>query len=89
MRFSILSGDPSLPLAIIKRDALGGNLNWMQGFALARGVDMAPHGKTTMSPQLLRRQLDAGARGITFATDTQARVGASRAWRFWPRAGAI
>lgn len=75
--WNVLRGDLPLPLAIIKRDALAGNLNWMQGFARARGVDMAPHGKTTMSPQLFRRQLDAGAWGITFATVTQARVGIS------------
>ncbi len=74
-RWNVLRGDLPLPLAIIKRDALDGNLSWMQGFARARGLDMAPHGKTTMSPQLFRRQLDAGAWGITFATVTQARVG--------------
>ena len=74
-RWNVLQGDLPLPLAVIKRDALDGNLSWMQGFARERGVDMAPHGKTTMSPQLFRRQLDAGAWGITFATVTQARVG--------------
>lgn len=74
-RWNVLKGDLPLPLAVIKRDALDGNLAWMQGFARDHGVDMAPHGKTTMSPQLFRRQLDAGAWGITFATVTQARVG--------------
>jgi D-serine dehydratase len=39
------------------------------------GIDMAPHGKTTMSPQLLKRQLDAGAWGLTFATVAQLRAG--------------
>jgi D-serine dehydratase len=38
-------------------------------------VRFAPHGKTTMSPQLLRRQLDAGAWGLTFATVTQLQAG--------------
>ncbi len=73
--WNVLKGDLPLPLAVIKRDALAGNLAWMQNFARERGLDMAPHGKTTMSPQLFRRQLDAGAWGITFATITQARVG--------------
>ena len=73
--WNVLQGDLPLPLAVIKRDALDGNLRWMQAFAREHGVDMAPHGKTTMSPQLFRRQLDAGAWGITFATVTQARVG--------------
>ena len=45
----------------------------MQGQARRWGIDLAPHGKTTMSPQLFRRQLDAGAWGLTFATVTQLR----------------
>lgn len=73
--WNVLHGDLPFPLAVIRRSALDGNLAWMQGFARAQGVDMAPHGKTTMSPQLFRRQLDAGAWGITFATVTQAHVG--------------
>jgi D-serine deaminase-like pyridoxal phosphate-dependent protein len=39
-----------------------------------RGVSIAPHGKTTMAPQLWRRQLDAGAWGISAADAAQARV---------------
>jgi D-serine deaminase-like pyridoxal phosphate-dependent protein len=36
-------------------------------------VRIAPHGKTTMSPELIRRQLEAGAWGMTAATAWQAR----------------
>jgi D-serine dehydratase len=73
--WNVLRGDLPLPLAVIKRDALAGNLQWMQGFAAGHGVGLAPHGKTTMSPQLFARQLDAGAWGLTFATVTQLRAG--------------
>ena len=73
--WNVLRGDMPLPLAVIRRDALAGNLKWMQEFASGRGVDLAPHGKTTMSPQLFRRQLDAGAWGLTFASVFQLRVG--------------
>lgn len=73
--WNVLRGDLPLPLAVIRRDALAANLQWMHGFARAQGADMAPHGKTTMSPQLFQRQLAAGAWGITFATVGQARVG--------------
>jgi D-serine dehydratase len=73
--WNVLRGDLPLPLAVIKRDALAGNLKWMQGFAAGHGVGLAPHGKTTMSPQLFARQLDAGAWGLTFATVTQMRAG--------------
>ena len=52
--WNVLRGDLPLPLAVIRRDALAGNLKWMQGFAAGHGVGLAPHGKTTMSPQLFR-----------------------------------
>ncbi len=51
------------PLAVVRQAALAHNIRWMQDFADARGVQLAPHGKTTMSPQLFRRQLEAGAWG--------------------------
>lgn len=73
--WNVLAGDLPLPLAVLKRSALAHNLRWMQDFAAARGLDLAPHGKTTMSPELFRRQLDAGAWGITFANLHQLRVG--------------
>jgi D-serine dehydratase len=73
--WNVLRGDMPLPLAVIRQGALAGNLKWMQGFAAEHGVGLAPHGKTTMSPQLFTRQLDAGAWGLTFATVTQLRAG--------------
>jgi D-serine dehydratase len=73
--WNVLAGDLPLPLAVIRRDALAHNVGWMQRFADAAGVGLAPHGKTTMSPQLFQRQLDAGAWGLTFATVTQLQAG--------------
>lgn len=73
--WNVLRGDLPLPLAVIRRDALAGNLKWMQEFAAGHGVGLAPHGKTTMSPQLFRRQLDQGAWGLTFASVVQLRAG--------------
>jgi D-serine dehydratase len=73
--WNVLAGDLPLPLAVLKREALEHNLAWMQSRVRAWGIDLAPHGKTTMSPQLFQRQLDAGAWGLTFATVTQLAVG--------------
>jgi len=73
--WNVLAGDLPLPLAVIRRDALAHNIGWMQRLADDASVRFAPHGKTTMSPQLLRRQLDAGAWGLTFATVTQMQAG--------------
>lgn len=69
--WSVLDDDLPLPLAVIRRAALDHNLAWQQRFADERGLGLAPHGKTTMSPQLFRRQLDAGAWGLTVASVTQ------------------
>jgi len=74
-RWNVLAGDLPLPVALIKREALEHNLAWMQQRVRDWGIDLAPHGKTTMAPRLFRRQLDAGAWGITFATVTQLAVG--------------
>ncbi|MDR7269933.1 D-serine dehydratase [Pelomonas saccharophila] len=63
------------PLAVVRQQALAHNIAWMQDFAARHGVQLAPHGKTTMSPQLFKRQLDAGAWGLTFANVHQLRLG--------------
>ena len=66
--WNVLGGDLPLPLAVVHRDALAHNLRWMQDLVARAGIDLAPHGKTTLSPQLFRAQLDAGAWGITVAS---------------------
>lgn len=63
--------DVSLPAAVISDQALANNIRWMQRFAEQRGSHLAPHGKTTMTPAIFRRQMAAGAWGITLATATQ------------------
>ena len=74
--WQLLRGDLALPLAVLKQRALRHNLHWMRDFCAQRGLSIAPHGKTSMSPELWRMQLDAGAWGISFATVFQAAVGA-------------
>lgn len=71
----LLADDLPYPLAVLRRPALEHNLRWMQDFARRKGVELAPHGKTTMAPELFARQLAAGAWGLTFATVYQASVG--------------
>ena len=73
--WNVIDGDLPLPLALVRRSALAHNLGWMQRYAEDNGVRLAPHGKTTMSPQLLRGQLEAGAWGLTFANVTQLQAG--------------
>ncbi len=72
--WNLLEDDVSLPAAVIYKEKLDHNLQWMQRFVDAYGARLAPHGKTTMAPKLFSMQLHAGAWGITMATAHQARV---------------
>ncbi|WP_110654514.1 amino acid deaminase [Salinicola halimionae] len=63
--------DVPLPAAAIFEAPLAHNLAWMQRFADDHGAKLAPHGKTTMTPALFKRQVEAGAWGITLATAVQ------------------
>ncbi|RYY81514.1 MAG: amino acid deaminase, partial [Comamonadaceae bacterium] len=74
-RWNVLAGDLPFPIALLRREALEHNIAWMQARVRQWGIDFAPHGKTTMSPQLFARQIDAGAWGITFANVTQTAIG--------------
>lgn len=71
----VLAGDLPLPLAVLRRSALEHNLAWMQDYARRKGVALAPHGKTTQSPELFARQLAAGAWGLSFANVFQLATG--------------
>lgn len=69
--------DLQTPALTVERVAVDGNLRVMAEWAEAAGVRLAPHGKTTMSPQLWARQFDAGAWGLTLATVWQMQVARS------------
>ncbi|MEU4807447.1 amino acid deaminase [Actinosynnema sp. NPDC023587] len=62
------------PLVVLDAAALEHNLVTMARWCAAHGVLLAPHGKTTMAPQLFARQLELGAWGITAANTSQLRV---------------
>jgi D-serine dehydratase len=74
--WNVLNADTSFPVAILKQSALLHNLQWMRAYCEHYGVVLAPHGKTTMSPQLFGAQLANGAWGITLATAAQVQVAA-------------
>lgn len=62
------------PIVTLSESAVAHNLATMADWCREAGVGIAPHGKTTMNPELWRRQLDVGAWGITVATPWQASV---------------
>jgi D-serine dehydratase len=75
--WNLLNEDMTLPCAVLYEDKLRHNLEWMKRFIGSYGVQLAPHGKTTMAPKLFQMQLESGAWGITLATAHQTMV----AWK--------
>lgn len=73
--WNILKEQVSLPVAVLSEEKIQHNLAWMQEFIDRYQVKLAPHGKTTMSPELFKMQTDAGAWGITLATAPQVEAG--------------
>lgn len=72
--WNVLAGDTSTPVALLRDGALSRNLATMRSFCDEHGVLLAPHAKTHMSPQLMARQLAAGAWGLTAAVPHQVAV---------------
>jgi len=66
--------DLQTPLLTLDAGALRANADRLADWCRDHGVLLAPHGKTTMSPQLWAQQLDRGAWGITLANFAQLRV---------------
>ncbi len=64
----------STPRVLLREQALRHNISAMAAYCAAHAVTLFPHGKTTMAPQVIAIQLDAGAAGITAASISQARV---------------
>lgn len=72
--WNVLREDLPLPLAVLKKSAMDHNSAWMRDFVARSGAVIAPHGKTTMAPQLFGQQVDDGAWAITVATAHQIAV---------------
>jgi len=72
--WNVLGGDFLMPAMVLKQSALRHNIETMTALCDEYGLSLAPHGKTSMSPQLYQMQLDAGAWGVTAATTSQVRM---------------
>ncbi|WP_102795168.1 amino acid deaminase [Bowmanella denitrificans] len=69
--WSILAEQVSLPTAVLSRQALQNNQAWMTEYAARTGVRLAPHGKTSMAPELFSLQLQSGSWAMSLATAPQ------------------
>lgn len=73
-RWNLFESDFLFPIMVLKDRALEHNIRTMAQFCETHDVSLAPHGKTTMAPQIIQRQLDTGSWAITAATMSQVRV---------------
>jgi D-serine dehydratase len=72
--WNVLGGEFMLPVMVLKESALRHNSKLMASYCKRHDILLAPHGKTSMAPQLLKMQLDDGAWAVTAATMSQVRV---------------
>ncbi len=72
--WNVFGDDTTLPAAVILGAVLERNSAAMADYCQRNGVSLAPHGKTTMSPELFELQMRDGAWAITAANVHQARV---------------
>ncbi|WP_439678813.1 amino acid deaminase [Embleya sp. MST-111070] len=73
-RRNLFTGGFTTPVLALSAESVEHNLALMETYAQRHGLAFAPHGKTSMAPQLFARQLEHGAWGITVAVPHQARV---------------
>lgn len=69
--WNLLAEEVSFPIAVINQKHLLNNARWMQDFSEKASVKLAPHGKTSMAPELFKLQLEHGCWGISLATVPQ------------------
>jgi len=72
----IAGGNILLPAMALRSECIRHNIGVMSKLASKEQFWLAPHGKTTMCPELFDWQLKAGAWGITVANVRQAQVAA-------------
>ncbi|MFE1879589.1 alanine racemase [Streptomyces diastatochromogenes] len=70
-RRNLFTGGFTTPVLALSAERLEHNLALMETYAVRHGLAFAPHGKTSMAPQLFRRQIEHGAWGITLAVPHQ------------------
>jgi D-serine deaminase-like pyridoxal phosphate-dependent protein len=73
-KWNLLDGDLLMPVMVLKGSVLDSNIAALAEFCGRYGMEFAPHGKTYMAPQIFKRQLDAGAWGITASTMSHVRI---------------
>jgi D-serine deaminase-like pyridoxal phosphate-dependent protein len=69
-----MSVDLATPCLVVDVERLESNIARMAASATSRSLRLRPHAKTHKSPEIARRQIAAGARGLTVATVSEAEL---------------
>jgi D-serine deaminase-like pyridoxal phosphate-dependent protein len=75
---SFIPSGLATPATLVFAERLDRNLASMAAFAADSGVALRPHAKTHKCPQIARRQIALGARGLSVATVGEAEILAGR-----------
>ena len=71
---NLFTANFQFPIMVLKESAVKNNIAQMMSFCNSVGAQLAPHVKTTMSPQLAQMQVAAGATALTVANFWQGRI---------------
>jgi D-serine dehydratase len=71
---NLFTSNFQFPMMVLKESALNNNIAQMMSFCDSVKAELAPHVKTTMSPQLAKMQIAAGASALTVANFWQASI---------------
>ena len=71
---NLFTANFQFPIMVLKEAAIKNNIAQMMSFCNSVDAQLAPHVKTTMSPQLAQMQVTAGANALTVANFWQGRI---------------
>jgi D-serine deaminase-like pyridoxal phosphate-dependent protein len=71
---NLFTANFQFPIMVLKESAIKNNIAQMMSFCRSANAELAPHVKTTMSPQLAQMQVAAGATALTVANFWQAGI---------------
>src|SRR5262245_59858098 len=59
LRLNVFRDEFMFPVMVLAEEAVAHNIATVARFCAEHDISLAPHGKTTMSPELAHRQLDS------------------------------
>ena len=71
---NLFTSNFQFPIMVLRESALNNNIAQMMSFCDSVKAELAPHVKTTMSPQLAKMQIAAGVSALTVANFWQASI---------------